>query len=130
MTQRRTRTPLRKSHALALGVGLTSMTMLAPAGLGGASPASAAVQVHSTSALLGALGTARSGDTITLSSGRYTSLWRDRWTTNRLNLSGVTIQASSRAGTVLDGLTLKGVTGLTLRSLTLVNDASSAQSVI
>ncbi|RKS68519.1 parallel beta helix pectate lyase-like protein [Motilibacter peucedani] len=95
-----------------------------------AAPAYASTTLKPGADVLKALGSAKKGTTITLASGSWSALWLDKWTTKKLDLTGVTLRGASRTGVVVHGLTLKGVKGLTVTNLTLANSSSAPESVV
>jgi myo-inositol-hexaphosphate 3-phosphohydrolase len=107
-------------------VGLTALALALPLTSPHASAGTGVVRkVAPGQSLAAALKASAPGDTVELQNGSHAAQWLDA-----MVLSGVTLRGQSRTGVTVNGLVFRGVSGLTVRSMTVTNDASGTQSAV
>ena len=110
-----------------LAAGLSAFVLLGPLPLAASAEAGTGIvrTVAPGQSLATALRASAAGDVVELQNGSYSAQ-----SLSSLALPGITLRGQSRSGVVVRGLALRGVSGLTVSSMSVVNDAGSSQSAI
>jgi len=105
----------------ALGAAIAGSVVLS----GGHVYAATSRDVYPGQSIASVVAASAPGDTVVVHNGSYPAV-----VLTNLTLGGVTLVGQSRSGVVLGGLTIKGVSGLTVHGLTVANAATDTVSAV